>query len=69
MLCEYTPFLCAAFSQTFLCLGEKVFITMRKIPCLNSLKRHILVIFLPMHNIDNREVSSEGIFPDYPHEE
>ena len=42
---------------------------MRKIPCLNSLKQRILVIFLPMHNTDNREVSSEEIFPDYPHEE
>ena len=42
---------------------------MRIIPCQNSLKQGIQVIFLPMHNIDNREVSSEGIFPDYPHEE
>ena len=28
-------------------------------PCLNSLKQRILVIFLPMHNTDNREVLSE----------
>lgn len=50
--------------------NEYFFLTaVRKIPCLNSLKRHILVIFLPMHNTDNREVQSEEIFPDYRHEE
>ena len=42
---------------------------MRIIPCLNSLKQRILVIFLPMHNTDNREVSSEEISLDYPHGE
>lgn len=41
----------------------------RIIPCLNSLKQRILIIFLPMHNTDNREVSSEEISPDYPHGE
>ena len=41
----------------------------RIIPCLNSLKQRILVIFPPMHNTANREVQSEEIFPDYRHEE
>ena len=49
--------------------GELILTTVRIIPCLNSLKRRILVIFLPMHNTDNREVQSEEIFPDYRHEE
>ena len=76
MLCEYTPFFCGLFLKQFYAMRKsshsyekKILIAMRIIPCLNSLKQRILVIFPPMHNTDNREVQSEEIFPDYRHEE
>ena len=56
--------------ENFFSLRGEFFLAMvRIIPCLNSLKQRILVIFPPMHNTDNREVQSEEIFPDYRHEE